>query len=144
MVRLNSPTNKFFFSNYTVLFSPTTAPPNTLAHPASAGKPPLHASSPLFGPDFGSVRGTRRKGMGAPAKVQLKSLVFPLSTKTEKPFLTPFSQLYFRADPVVVAALFTRLDFQYRWIAALFTLDAILCRVVGSLEVCGVFVFCFF
>lgn len=88
---VESATNRFgasfLFSFDTIL---SYSHPNTLAHPASAGKPPLHASSPLFGPDFGRVRGTRRKGTGAPATVQLKSLMFPLSTKTEKAFLTPF------------------------------------------------------
>lgn len=73
-----------------ILFLVTLVLHQAQAHPASAGKPPLHANTPLFGHDFGRVRGTRRKGTGAPAKVQLKSLMFLLSTKSETPFLTPF------------------------------------------------------
>lgn len=68
---------------------------NTPTHPASPAKLPLRASSPLFGPDFGRVGGTRRKGMDAPAKAQLKSLAFPLSTKTDKSFLIPFPTAVF-------------------------------------------------
>lgn len=110
----------------------------TPAHPAAAVERPLRASSPPFGPDFGRVRGIRRKGMGAPATVQLKSLKFPRSMKTE-PFWSPF----LTAVPPLVLLLSPpcsrRHDSHYRRIAALFPLTAILCSLVGSLGVCGVF-----